>query len=97
MKPYTSSLLKVLLNASQSERSSSGKKAFAAACAAVARFSDEPQYQRLVDNSITLYISSGETAFRLAGALVLKELSHQTSDRLRGYHAVVLPVAFIAR
>lgn len=94
--PYAGILLTVLKTAVQNEKSTSSSRAFASTCATVVKHAGHMQVKALFEEAVTLYHSSAAKS-QITSALLLKELSHQASEIFAGYHAVVLPVAFVAR
>ncbi|CAM6029521.1 unnamed protein product [Sphagnum balticum] len=97
MRPHSATLLKVLFLAVQTEHSAAARRAFAAACGTVAKYSGENQVRKLILDSISLYDSSGNQDLHLASALVLKELSRHANELFKGNLTVVLPLAFVAK
>ncbi|CAK9863286.1 unnamed protein product, partial [Sphagnum jensenii] len=97
MRPHSATLLKVLFPAVQTEHSAAARRAFAAACGTVAKYSGENQVRKLILDAISLYDSSGNQDLHLASALVLKELSRHANELFKGNLTVVLPLAFVAK
>ncbi|CAM6051034.1 unnamed protein product [Sphagnum compactum] len=97
MRPHSTTLLKVLFPAVQAEHSAAARRAFAAACGTVAKYSGENQVRKLILDTISLYDSSGNQDLHLASALVLKELSRHANELFKGNLTVVLPLAFVAK
>jgi proteasome component ECM29 len=97
MRPQSATLLKVLFPAVQTEHSAAARRAFAAACGTVAKYSGENQVRKLILDAISLYDSSGNQDLHLASALVLKELSRHANELFKGNLTVVLPLAFVAK
>ena len=96
MKRHTGMLLKVLNRAAQEERSPSARRAFISACVSVAKYCTPIQIQALFEDTVSFYSTDSANAQITAG-LLLRELSGQISDAFAGYHALVLPLAFMAR
>lgn len=95
MKPQTAALLKVLIPALRSEKSPSARRAFATACADVARCSGEARVHRLVEEAVDL--NRGDKEARICGALLIRELTRVASDLLSNDSTAVLPLTFIGR
>eukprot|EP01018_Ginkgo_biloba_P028632 Gb_39358 [translate_table: standard] len=97
MKPFITTLVKVLFPAVQGEKSAAGRRAFAAACAGLLRHAGSAQTQKMIEDTVALYTSGGDRGAQVASALLLKNFSHQAADTVKGYHTIILPVAFVAR
>ncbi|KAH7302077.1 hypothetical protein KP509_23G055400 [Ceratopteris richardii] len=96
MKKFTGVLLKVLKTAAQEEKSPAARQALVSACVSVAKYADNTQVQSLVEDVITLFNENIPNT-KITSALLLKGLSNQAHNIFVGYHALVLPSAFIAR
>jgi hypothetical protein len=96
MKRHSGMLLKVLNRTAQEERSPAARRAFVSACASVAKYSSPVQVQALFEDTVAFY-STGSANAQITAGLLLRELSRQISDTFSGYHALVLPLAFMAR
>ena len=96
MKRHAGMLLKVLNRAAQEEKSSAARRAFVSACASVAKYASPLQVQALFEDTVAFY-NTGAASAQVTAGLLLRELSRQISDTFVGYHALVLPLAFIAR
>ncbi|MCO5551056.1 hypothetical protein L7F22_004553 [Adiantum nelumboides] len=96
MRKFAGILLKALKTVCQEEKSPSSRHAFVSACASIAKYAGTTQIQSLFEDTTALYDENTSTA-KITSALLLRELSHQAHDVFVGYHALVLPTAFIAR
>ncbi|MCO5585966.1 hypothetical protein L7F22_039902 [Adiantum nelumboides] len=96
MRKFAGILLKALKTVCQEEKSPSSRHAFVTACASIAKYAGTTQIQSLFEDTTALYDENTSTA-KITSALLLRELSHQAHDVFVGYHALVLPTAFIAR
>ncbi|GBG83689.1 hypothetical protein CBR_g37490 [Chara braunii] len=97
IRPHSGALLKTLFMAMQKEKSTTVSRAFAAALASVAKHATDARFSKLVEDSIALYTTPGDAESRSVSAGIIRELSRQAADALRGYHTDVLPTAFFAR
>ncbi|XP_011080457.1 proteasome-associated protein ECM29 homolog [Sesamum indicum] len=95
IKPFTGTLLKLLLPVVKDERSASSKRAFANACAMVLKFAAPSQAQKLIEDTANLH--SGDRNDQIACAILLKSYASTAADTLNGYHAVIVPVIFVSR
>lgn len=95
IKPYTSMLLKLLYTAVLEERSSSAKRAFASSCAAVLKYANQSQAQKLIEDTASLHL--GEKNSQLSGAVLIKSYLSGAADVISGYSSVVIPVIFSSR
>ncbi|KAL2238547.1 UNVERIFIED_CONTAM: hypothetical protein Sindi_1046400, partial [Sesamum indicum] len=94
IKPFTGTLLKLLLPVVKDERSASSKRAFANACAMVLKFAAPSQAQKLIEDTANLH--SGDRNDQIACAILLKSYASTAADTLNGYHAVIVPVIFVS-
>ncbi|KAH9316636.1 hypothetical protein KI387_025263, partial [Taxus chinensis] len=97
IKPFISTLSKVLFPAVQVEKSSAGRRAFASACGDLLKYATSAQAQKMIEDTVALYTSGSDRGTQVASALLLKNFSHRAADTVKGYHTIVLPVAFVAR
>nr|XP_009410433.1 PREDICTED: proteasome-associated protein ECM29 homolog [Musa acuminata subsp. malaccensis] len=95
IKTFTGTLLKLVYNAVLEEKSGSGKRAFAAACAVILKHATPSHAQKVIKDTAALHL--GERNAQLSSAILLKAYSSLATDVLSGYHAVVVPVIFISR
>lgn len=95
IKPYTNMLLRLLFPVVKEEKSVAAKRAFAAACAVIMKFSAQSQVQKLVEDSTSLH--TGNRNDQISCALLLKSYSSMASDVMSGYLAAVIPVIFVSR
>lgn len=95
IKPFTAMLLKPLFHAVLEEKSSAAKRAFAAACAITLKYAGASQTQKIIDDTAMLHL--GDRNAQISCAIQLKNFLNIAADVLSGYHAVVLPVIFVAR
>ncbi|CAL9128643.1 uncharacterized protein LOC103992459 [Musa acuminata AAA Group] len=95
IKTFTGTLLKLVYNAVLEEKSGSGKRAFAAACAVILKHATPSHAQKVIKDTAALHL--GERNAQLSCAILLKAYSSLATDVLSGYHAVVVPVIFISR
>ncbi|CAA6669169.1 unnamed protein product [Spirodela intermedia] len=95
IKPFTAMLLKPLFHAVLEEKSGAAKRAFAAACAVTLKYAGASQTQKIIDDTTTLHL--GDRNAQFSCAILLKNFLNIAADVLSGYHAVVLPVIFVAR
>ncbi|XP_022153027.1 proteasome-associated protein ECM29 homolog isoform X2 [Momordica charantia] len=95
IKPYSSMLLRLLFPVVKEEKSVAAKRAFAAACAIVMKFSAQSQVQKLVEDSTSLH--TGDRNDQISCAHLLKSYSSMASDVLSGYLVAVIPVIFVSR
>ncbi|GLJ38855.1 hypothetical protein SUGI_0791890 [Cryptomeria japonica] len=97
IKPFVSTLSKVLFPAVQGEKSSAGRRAFASACGDLLKYASSAQAQKMIEDTVALYTSDSDRSTQVASALLLKNFSHRAAETVKGYHTIVLPVAFVAR
>lgn len=95
IKPFTSTLLKLLLAAVLEEKSKAAKRAFAAACAMVLKYAGPSQAQKLIEDTAALHL--GERTAQISCAILLRNYSNFATDIVSGYHAVIVPVTFVSR
>ncbi|KAL4027472.1 hypothetical protein IC575_010638 [Cucumis melo] len=95
IKPYTNMLLRLLFPVVKEEKSIAAKRAFAAACAVIMKFSAQSQVQKLVEDSTSLH--TGDRNDQISCALLLKSYSSMASDVMSGYLAAVIPIIFVSR
>ncbi|ERM99116.1 proteasome-associated protein ECM29 homolog isoform X2 [Amborella trichopoda] len=95
IKPFTGTLLRVMFPAVQEEKSSIGKRAFAAACANLLKYSGSSQTQKLIEDAVALHNKDRNAL--VSCVLLLKNFSHIAADVVSGYHATILPVVFVER
>ncbi|KAJ4724481.1 Proteasome-associated ECM29 [Melia azedarach] len=95
IKPYTSTLLRLLFPVVKEEKSAAAKRAFASACAAVLKYAAPSQAQKLIEETSALH--NDDKNSQISCAILLKSYSSMASDVLSGYHAVIVPVIFISR
>lgn len=95
IKPYTNMLLRLLFPVVKEETSVAAKRAFAAACAVVMKFSAQSQVQKLVEDSTSLH--TGDRNDQISCALLLKSFSSMASDIISGHLVAVIPVIFVSR
>ncbi|XP_039131871.1 LOW QUALITY PROTEIN: proteasome adapter and scaffold protein ECM29-like [Dioscorea cayenensis subsp. rotundata] len=68
IKPFTSTLLKLLLAAVLEEKSKAAKRAFAAACAMVLKYAGPSQAQKLIEDTAALHL--GERTAQISCAIL---------------------------
>ncbi|XP_050238689.1 uncharacterized protein LOC126688135 isoform X2 [Mercurialis annua] len=95
IKPFASTLLRLLFPAVKEEKSAVARRTFAGACAMVLKHAGPSQAQKLIEDTIALH--SGEGNAQISCGLLLKSYSSVASDVVSGYHAETLPVIFISR
>ncbi|TVT99496.1 hypothetical protein EJB05_55165 [Eragrostis curvula] len=95
IKPFTTTLLKLLFSAVLEERSSAAKRAFASSCATVLKYASPSQAQKLIEDTTSLHL--GGKNDQLSGAILIKAYLSNAADVLSGYNAVVIPVIFASR
>ncbi|KAL6966673.1 hypothetical protein U1Q18_032459, partial [Sarracenia purpurea var. burkii] len=95
IKPFTSTLLKILFPVVKEEKSSLSKRAFANACAIVLKYAATSQSQTLIEDTTALHV--GDRNAQISCAILMKSYSSVASDILTGYHAIIVPVIFISR
>ncbi|KAL3828680.1 hypothetical protein ACJIZ3_017482 [Penstemon smallii] len=95
IKPFTSTLLKLLLPVVKDEKSPLSKRAFANACAMVLKFAAPSQAQKLIEDTANLH--SGNRNDQITCAILLKSYASTAADTLNGYHAIIVPVIFVSR
>ncbi|XP_078435505.1 ARM repeat superfamily protein isoform X2 [Wolffia australiana] len=93
--PFTSALLKPLFNAVLEEKGSAAKRAFATACASSLKSAGASQMQKIIDETAALHL--GDRSAQISCATLLRSFLNIAGDRVGGYHAVILPVIFVAR
>ncbi|KAJ9537257.1 hypothetical protein OSB04_029990 [Centaurea solstitialis] len=95
IKPYTSTLLRLLFLVAKEERSAASKRAFANSCAFVIKYAPPSQVQKLIEETAALH--TGDRNSQIACALLLKSFASTAADILNGYYATVVPVIFLSR
>ncbi|MFS8035264.1 putative armadillo-like helical, proteasome component Ecm29 [Helianthus anomalus] len=95
IKPFTSTLLRLLFVAVKEERSAASKRAFANACAFLIKFAAPSQVHKLIEQTAALH--TGDRNSQIACAFLLKSYASTSSDILTGYYATVVPVIFLSR
>ncbi|XP_065879858.1 uncharacterized protein [Euphorbia lathyris] len=95
IKPFTSTLLRLLFPAVKEEKSAVAKRAFASACAIVLKYAGPAQAQKLIDDTTALH--TGEGNAQISCAILLKSYSSMASDVISGYHVAIFPAIFISR
>ncbi|KAG6414017.1 hypothetical protein SASPL_126733 [Salvia splendens] len=95
IKPFTSTLLRLLLSVVKDERSASSRRAFASACAIVMKYAAPSQAQKLIEDTARLH--SGDRNDQIACAILLKSYASTAADTLNGYQAIIVPVIFVSR
>ncbi|GAB4835308.1 hypothetical protein Ancab_000217 [Ancistrocladus abbreviatus] len=95
IKPFTSTLLRVLFPAVMEEKSGSAKRSFASACAMVLKYSSTSQAQKLIEDTAALH--AGDRNAQVSCAVLLKSYASLAADIVSGHHAILVPVIFIAR
>ncbi|KAH7672010.1 proteasome component ECM29 protein [Dioscorea alata] len=95
IKPFTSTLLKLLFAAVLEEKSKAAKRSFAAACAMVLKYAGPSQAQKLIEDTAALHL--GERTAQISCAILLRNYSNFATDIVSGYHAVIVPVTFVSR
>ncbi|WCJ20554.1 Proteasome adapter and scaffold protein ECM29 [Euphorbia peplus] len=95
IKPFASTLLRLLFPAVKEEKSAVAKRAFASACAIVLKYAGSAQAQKLIDDTTALH--TGEGNAQISCAILLKSYSSMASDVISGHHAAIFPVIFISR
>lgn len=88
-------LLKLLFLVVKEEKSAMAKRAFASGCAIVLKHAEQPQSQKLIEDTAVLH--SGDRNAQISCAVLLKSYSSMASDVVSGYHAEILPVIFVSR
>ncbi|KAJ0985238.1 hypothetical protein J5N97_003594 [Dioscorea zingiberensis] len=95
IKPFASTLLKLLFAAVLEEKSKVAKRAFAASCAIILKYAGPSQAQKLIEDTAALHLG-GRNA-QMSCAVLLRNYSSFATDIVSGYHAVVVPVTFVSR
>ena len=95
IKPFTSTLLRLLFLVVEEERSGASKRAFANSCAFVLKYAAPSQVHKLIEETAALH--SGDRNSQIACALLLKSYASTASDILSGYYATVVPVILLSR
>ncbi|XP_077218029.1 ARM repeat superfamily protein isoform X2 [Tasmannia lanceolata] len=95
IKPFASVLLRLLFPTVQEEKSSSAKRAFAAACAIILRYAGSSQAQKLIEDTAALH--TGDKNAQISCAILLKNYAHLAPDVVSGYHAIIFPVTYVSR
>lgn len=95
IKPFTSTLLRLLFPAVLEERSVATKRAFSSACAIVLKHAVASQAQKLIEETVAMHI--GDKNAQMSCAVLLKSFASTAPDVLSGYYAEILPVIFMSR
>ncbi|CAH1427060.1 unnamed protein product [Lactuca virosa] len=95
IKPFTSTLLRLLFQVVKEEKSGASKRAFANSCAFVIKYAAPSQVHKLIEETAALY--NGDRNSQIACALLLKSYASTAGDILSGYYATVVPVIFLSR
>eukprot|EP00257_Ricinus_communis_P019881 XP_015578984.1 proteasome adapter and scaffold protein ECM29 [Ricinus communis] len=95
IKPFASTLLRLLFPVVREEKSAAAKRAFASACSVILKYAGPSQAQKLIEDTTALH--TGEGNAQISCGILLKSYSSVASDVVSGYHATTLPVVFISR
>lgn len=95
IKPFTSTLLRLLFVVVKEERSATSKRAFANACAFLIKYAAPSQVHKLIEQTAALH--TGDRNSQIACAFLLKSFASTSSDILTGYYATVVPIIFLSR
>lgn len=95
IRPFTSTLVKLLFHAVIEEKSGLAKRAFASASAIILKYAGPALAQKIIEDTASLH--SGDRNSQLSCGILFKNYSSFASDLIGGYQATVLPVSFISR
>ncbi|GJP72793.1 hypothetical protein CLOP_g3551 [Closterium sp. NIES-67] len=100
MRPHAPAFLKTLSLALFSERTSAGRRAFAAAAADMAKCAGGPAVERVVGETCARYLgeeAAGQKDVRLCCALLLRDVGKACPDDMPPCHHVLLPTLLLGR
>uniref|UniRef100_A0A7N0UGU9 Proteasome-associated protein ECM29 homolog n=1 Tax=Kalanchoe fedtschenkoi TaxID=63787 RepID=A0A7N0UGU9_KALFE len=95
IKPFSSTLLRLLFPAVKEEKSIAAKRAFASACGLVLKYAPQSQGQKLIEDTAALH--NGDRNAQIACAILLMSYLSRATDIMSGYYAIIMPVIFISR
>lgn len=94
LKPHADSILKALTSGIH-DRSPVTRKAFASAIGHISKLASDEALRRLIEQVHKMYIEGEDEETRSISGLTILEISRQAPDRLKNYHSVILPIAYL--